>query len=67
MIGGRFGLLHKITLPNHPNPLIFPIRTKVPQFNPHNIKFDGRKIISACRLIALTVEDFNGKEPAIEI
>lgn len=37
-----------------------PINTRVAQFDPHKIKFDGSKIISTCRLIALTNEDFNG-------
>jgi len=38
-----------------------PISTKVPQFDSRSIKFDGSKIISTCRLIALTEGDFDGK------
>ena len=37
-----------------------PITSTAPIFDPKNVKFDGSKIIATCRLIALTVDDYNG-------
>jgi len=42
-----------------------PIITDAAKFDPKNVKFDGSKIISTCRLIALNTEDYDGK--AIEV
>ena len=37
-----------------------PIITDAPKFDPKNVKFDGSKIISTCRLMALNCDDYNG-------
>lgn len=41
------------------------ITEKTPTFNPKEVKLNGSKIIATCRLIALTVDDYDGK--AIEV
>ena len=35
--------------------------TGPPRYNSHNVKFDGSKLISTCRLISLTNDDYDGK------
>ena len=38
-----------------------PITTDAPMFDKNNVKFDGSKIISTCRLMALNTDDYDGK------
>lgn len=38
-----------------------PITSDPPKFDSKNVKFNGMKLISTCRLIALSTDDYNGK------